>query len=411
MKKALVLSGGGTKGVYQAGALKALRELNRGHWDIITGTSVGALNAAMLVQGDFDAMDEMYENLEAEQIVNGYVPKDMSIRGLIRDRKNVLPVIGDYLKNDGLDITPFLEMVDHYYNPDRFFASPVDFGCITATKNGYKPVYVTKDMMREHGKDWLVASASAYPAFPVRTVEGVELVDGGYFDNSPIDFALRLGAEDITVIEMHEKVLHPGYLGREHINIIHPQEELFGLLEFEKEKLNRAKKLGYLDAMKACGIYAGIRYALIPFGIPREFDPWYLRVMLVENRCALETRLFSSDTVVTDCLRAESGKQFLSYVDYFFSALDLLMTIADLDQTRPWKVDEAVCLVKEFFSGPDAELSPGWARTKHFSGKSDNIQAFLGLLHREKEGGEETPLWNPRYAFEISLADFLNSVI
>ena len=44
--KALVLSGGGAKGSYQLGVWKALRELNI-KFDIITGTSVGALNGAL----------------------------------------------------------------------------------------------------------------------------------------------------------------------------------------------------------------------------------------------------------------------------------------------------------------------------------------------------------------------------
>ena len=91
----MVLSGGGTKGIYQCGAVSALRKLGKDNWDIITGTSVGALNAAMLVQGDFDIMDQMYEELEAERIVSGYVPKDLSLPGLIRDHRNVLPVLGN----------------------------------------------------------------------------------------------------------------------------------------------------------------------------------------------------------------------------------------------------------------------------------------------------------------------------
>ena len=50
--KALVLSGGGSKGSYQVGVWKALRELNI-KFDIVTGTSVGALNGAMIVQNDY----------------------------------------------------------------------------------------------------------------------------------------------------------------------------------------------------------------------------------------------------------------------------------------------------------------------------------------------------------------------
>ena len=47
--KAIVLSGGGSKGSYQIGAWKALRKLKI-NYDIVTGTSVGALNGALMVQ-------------------------------------------------------------------------------------------------------------------------------------------------------------------------------------------------------------------------------------------------------------------------------------------------------------------------------------------------------------------------
>lgn len=49
MKRAIVLSGGGARGAYQIGVWKALRELNI-KYDIITGTSVGALNGALMIQ-------------------------------------------------------------------------------------------------------------------------------------------------------------------------------------------------------------------------------------------------------------------------------------------------------------------------------------------------------------------------
>ena len=46
--KGLVLEGGGTKGAYQLGAYKALKELGV-EFDGVVGTSIGALNAAFIV--------------------------------------------------------------------------------------------------------------------------------------------------------------------------------------------------------------------------------------------------------------------------------------------------------------------------------------------------------------------------
>ena len=47
-KTALVLGGGGSRGAYEAGVWQALTELGI-EIDIVTGTSVGAINAALFV--------------------------------------------------------------------------------------------------------------------------------------------------------------------------------------------------------------------------------------------------------------------------------------------------------------------------------------------------------------------------
>ena len=57
-KNALVLSGGGSRGGYEIGVWQALRELGV-PIHIITRTSVGALNGAMVVQDDFDRAVEL----------------------------------------------------------------------------------------------------------------------------------------------------------------------------------------------------------------------------------------------------------------------------------------------------------------------------------------------------------------
>ena len=50
-RTALVLSGGGSRGAYQCGVWQALSELGI-KIDIVVGVSVGAINGAMVVQGD-----------------------------------------------------------------------------------------------------------------------------------------------------------------------------------------------------------------------------------------------------------------------------------------------------------------------------------------------------------------------
>ena len=53
MKRALVLGGGGSKGAYELGVWRALDELGIS-FDIVTGTSIGAMIGAMYVQKQYE---------------------------------------------------------------------------------------------------------------------------------------------------------------------------------------------------------------------------------------------------------------------------------------------------------------------------------------------------------------------
>lgn len=60
----LVLSGGGMKGSYQLGAIKALRDHGYvENFDIVSGVSVGALNGAMVAQGKYDTMLKLWYSI------------------------------------------------------------------------------------------------------------------------------------------------------------------------------------------------------------------------------------------------------------------------------------------------------------------------------------------------------------
>jgi NTE family protein len=113
MKRALVLSGGGSKGAFEAGFIKALSEAGL-HFDLITGTSIGALNGALLVMGKKEAFDDLWDHLDLEHVFKG-VPKLAFSREDFLDQSNLgLKFFKHYLKNQGADITPFKELLTSY---------------------------------------------------------------------------------------------------------------------------------------------------------------------------------------------------------------------------------------------------------------------------------------------------------
>ena len=70
-KVGLVLEGGGGKGAYQIGVWKALRELGiEKYITAVSGTSVGALNAALFYKGNLTAAQEIWSNITDKNVMD-----------------------------------------------------------------------------------------------------------------------------------------------------------------------------------------------------------------------------------------------------------------------------------------------------------------------------------------------------
>ncbi len=380
-KKALVLAGGGTRGIYQTGVLKALHELGKDDYNMVFGVSVGALNAALIVQKEEDALDDMYDHLTSDQIVKGFVPNDLSLGNIINSRDEFIPQLQYYLKSGGIDISPFYDMVEKFYDPDKFFSSDIDFGAQVALKKDHSAVYVTKDMMKDHGRDWLVASASAYPAFPVKTIDGTEYVDGGYYDNCPVDFALRQGAEEVIAVDLGADPLHHLYLDKPHIRYIHPHKEMFNFLDFDHEKMQAARIAGYNDAMKCYGKYEGELYTFKRFSLPSYFDEYYRGLLILETKIKYATNInerFRSEHVITDRIKEQLHVDHLSTRQYIYGILDVLMAMIGLDDNRVYTLNQARKYILAAFADcakEDYPYMPGI--------KPSDIAAYAGTLDRK----------------------------
>ena len=85
-KTALVLSGGGSRGAYEAGVWQALAETGTGI-DIVTGASVGAINGAMVCQGDLEATIALWREIETHMVFDvpeGGQPLDYAREVILR---------------------------------------------------------------------------------------------------------------------------------------------------------------------------------------------------------------------------------------------------------------------------------------------------------------------------------------
>ncbi|WP_313240026.1 patatin-like phospholipase family protein [Clostridioides difficile] len=87
MKLGLCLEGGGAKGAYQAGVVKALYDGGINKFYSISGTSIGAINGYYLYTGNVDNLEKMWTNIKDIQngnvkIVNNTVDNSPAIDNL-----------------------------------------------------------------------------------------------------------------------------------------------------------------------------------------------------------------------------------------------------------------------------------------------------------------------------------------
>ncbi|WP_165000734.1 patatin-like phospholipase family protein [Xylanivirga thermophila] len=253
----LVLSGGGAKGSYEIGVWQALRDLGI-PIKAVTGTSVGALNGAMITQGEFALTSFGWCSMSVEYIIN--IQKDLwESKEMYKKHTNIFTVIKNALTSGGLDITPLIRLLKEYINEDKVRKSPIDLGLVTFSLSDFKPLQIFKeDIPKGKLVEYLVASA-CFPAFKPIEIDNKKFIDGGIYDNVPISLMASKGIKDIIVVDITGFGTPTKKAKEDDLNIItiKSDHDLGRPLEFNPKRAQTNIDIGYADTMKVFGIIKG----------------------------------------------------------------------------------------------------------------------------------------------------------
>ena len=186
----LILSGGGSKGAFQAGVVKSLTD--KGYrWDAIAGISVGALNGAFLAQF------EKEKQCEAAAILTKFWE---DIKGNKSVFKRWFPFgrLHSLWKSGLYDTSPLHKTVKNNLDPIKLANSGVKLlvGAVCLETGQYRYVQGTDDKIQE----WVMASSAFPVAFPCIEIDGMHWIDGGVRDQTPITDVLDMNPTEIDVI-------------------------------------------------------------------------------------------------------------------------------------------------------------------------------------------------------------------
>ncbi len=233
----LVLSGGGARGAYEVGVMRYVREelpkrLGRQiPFDVITGTSVGALNGTFFAAtaedpaGQAKRLGAAWQGLLLEELI-GLTSRDLFRAGKMLFGKAPPPPAPGTYRYGGLLNTDGLERFVFNTIPWRGIRKNLRSGALgslalaaTHVGTGHTVIFLDskKDIPRWSRNPFIrpvraaisprhaLASAAIPVLFPAVKVGKAFYVDGGLRNNTPMSPAIRLGADRLLVVSLRHK--------------------------------------------------------------------------------------------------------------------------------------------------------------------------------------------------------------
>ena len=259
MKCGLVLGGGGTRGSYHIGAWQALRECGIEISGIV-GTSIGAVNGALLAQGGEETAKQLWNHISLGDIVK--LPDGINETENLFHIKNLTTIAKEITKQSGLDISPFETLLKKIINEDVIRSNEIDYGLVTFSLTEKSEHALFKEQIPVGQlADFVLASASM-PGFQTKKIGDAVYVDGGVSNNIPVNMMVDRGYEDIIVIDVAGVGIarNQSFYAK---NIIHVKcsSAAVGTMDFRPEAIAENTKMGYFETLKALGKTAGNLYS------------------------------------------------------------------------------------------------------------------------------------------------------
>lgn len=189
MNRALVLSGGGSKGSFEVGVVREL-EQSGVTFDFVCGTSVGAINGLLVAAGQTEKLEQEWRAIKGMSDVFS-----LSVLRFFGSWLNI-PWSKPSIYGPGRLLTIVREMAETVK-----LEKPLKVGVTDLVSGQFKAVGHDEPNF----PDYLIASASIPLVLPPVKIGGGVYVDGGIRNNTPLREAIRAGAEEIHLVMVNRR--------------------------------------------------------------------------------------------------------------------------------------------------------------------------------------------------------------
>ncbi|MDD4494393.1 MAG: patatin-like phospholipase family protein [Eubacteriales bacterium] len=400
MKFGLVLEGGGSKGSYHIGACKALEEMGI-KFSCVAGTSVGALNGALIVQNEIDKAYSLWHDIQPSMVINfseDDASEDENSSKESKSKFGTLKKLQRIIKERGIDINPLIELVNINLDEEKIRKSDIEFGLVAVDLTDRKPLELYKEDIPE-GKlaDYILASASL-PGFKLKYIDGKIFMDGGLYNTLPINMVKNKGIKDIIVIRTfgYGRIRKIDTTG---LNIIEisPVENLGPILDFRSDLARKNLKMGYFDAVKAIKKLKGTRYYIEPVNDEGFFLKHLMK--LSDDKIKKVAGIFGVkgvggkrglfEIIIPHIADLAGIPKTSSYEEVTIEVLERLADALNIERFRIYTIKEFISTVLDEYENSKDKLKVNYFKEDNI--KEDSIKEAIPklILKRDKQAKDK----------------------
>jgi predicted patatin/cPLA2 family phospholipase len=212
MKKALVISGGGSKGAFAGGVAEYLLKEKKNTYDIFLGTSTGSLMVSHLALGEIDALKTIYTGVNQRSIFNINPFRITNKNGVTIVNIRHSATLLSFLKGSKTfgESKNLRKLITKKITKDIYDTILKEKKEVVVTISNFTANRIEYKSIQEHSYedfcDWIWGSCNYIPFMSLLEKNGYQYGDGGFGCLIPIREAIERGAKVIDAIILETEI-------------------------------------------------------------------------------------------------------------------------------------------------------------------------------------------------------------
>jgi NTE family protein len=317
---------------------------------------------------DLKKAEELWENIAYSKVMD--VDDDIMTRSF-QGTLEITEELKQYMKlfvDGGADITPLKNLIAENIDEQYIRNGKINFYLLTFSISDMEELDLDMKEVDEGLMQDLLLASAYLPVFKNEKLHGKTYMDGGMFNNVPLESLVKRGYKDIIMLRIfgigrEKKVKIP-----EDVNIVSvaPRVDLGSILEFDSTKSKRNMKIGYYDAMRFLyGLKGKIYY------IEESHEECYYLNQLIHISDEAKTMLceyYKLDTkkemLTRNCIEIafasiavelKLGKEW-TYSELYMSMLEVAAKIMRVQKYKIYTVEELKAAVLKKLTSKDQDM-------------------------------------------------------